>query len=174
MADFLKKYIDDISTVEPCTKEENAFLADRLIKGDASAKTRLVEGNLRFAIEQAAKYEESGALADELVAEANVALMEAVIRYEQERVASDFEEYIAKAIDHAINEFVEAEGRGKLAAGKLEAEANRLLEITRDFEEEHERPATLEELSDLMGLEQDEIERIVRTSYSAIKLGDRS
>ena len=170
---FLQTYIDELSLIEPCTQEENAFLADRLIKGDTSVKLRLIEGNLRFALERAVPYEKSGAPAEELVAEANLALTNAVKQYGEEGIKSDIEEFIADAVDRAIEAFLEEEGKTRLASGKLEDEANRLLDVIHDFEEEHDRPAAPEELAELMRLDVDEVERLVRISHSAIKLAEK-
>lgn len=167
---YLQTYIDELSLIEPCTPEENSFLADRLLKGDDSVQMRLIEGNLRFALERAIPYENSGAPTEDLVAEANLALTNAVKQYAEEGVKSDFEEFIAGAVDKAIEAFIEEEGKTELAAGKLEDESNRLMEVIRDFEEEHDRAATPEELAEQMHLDVDEVERLVRISHSAIKL----
>ena len=51
-------------------------------------------------------------------------------------------------------------------------EANRLLEVTEALEEELGREVTLAELAERMKLPGDEVENILRVSYSAMEIGE--
>lgn len=86
----------------------------------------------------------------------------------------NFEEFLSGIIKKALEDFISKEGKEILAARKMEDEANRLLNLTRTFEEEKGRTATLSELAELMGLPESEVENIIRVSFSAMSLGDKS
>ncbi len=168
--EYLKLYIDELSQIRPCSTEENLTLLGRMASGDDDARSRLIEGNLHIVPEIVTEYEGSGAPVSDMLQEGNMALMEALEAISGK--VTDPESFLAVRVRGALEEFIRLEGVESLAAHKLEDEANRLINLTRDFETEHERTATLSELAQLMGLPEDEVENIMRISYSAISLGD--
>lgn len=76
--DLYQIYLDEIELIEPCTAEENALLLSALTKKDEMAKKRLVEGNLKAALNLVKEYDKPGIVLNDLVQEANMALMMAV------------------------------------------------------------------------------------------------
>ena len=172
MKNYLEVYIDELADINPCTQEETEALLNRLAGGDTDAAKRLIVGYLHIPAEAAAGFEDCGVPTADIIGEGNLALSCAV--YETNAVtAQDFEQEIKHAVYEAINALLEEEGSNQVAAAKLEEEANKLLEITKDFEEEYDRPATLPELAKLMKLSEDEVEQILRVSYNAMKIGDQ-
>ena len=170
--EYLKIYIDELSQINPCLPEENLSLLRKVSLGDEQARARLIEGNLHLVPEVVIEYENSGAQVGDLIQEGNVALMDAVSALDGRDAG--LEAFLTERIRAAIEEFIRLEGVETLASRKLEDEANRLINLTRDFEAEHERAASLAELSELMGLPEDEVENIMRISYSAMTMGDKS
>lgn len=167
--EYLKLYIDELAAISPCSPEENMALLERHLSGDEAAFSRLVEGNLHIVPELVSEYEGSGAAVSDMIQEGNLALMDALGSCEK---TAGLELHIASRVRAAVEEFIRAEGEEVLAAKKMEDEANRLITLTKEFEDENGRTATLPELAKLMGLTEDEVENIMRVSYSAITLGD--
>ena len=78
-----RRSIDAIS--EPMTRQQEAAEFKRLRAGDESARDRIVHANLRFAMKIAREYEGKGLPLDDLVAEANCGIMEAIDRFDENR-----------------------------------------------------------------------------------------
>ena len=170
--DYIKTYLEDLEGIEPLGEEENAKLVAELRSG-ADVSEKLIEGNLYLVPGVVSEYVDSGAQVGDLISEGNIALMNAARGLaEDDEVPEKIDEFFVSQIRDAIENFITEEGREALASAKMEEEANRLFEITKDFEEENGRTATLAELADLMGMSEDEVENILRVSYAGIMLGD--
>ena len=170
--EYIKTYLDELENVTPLGEEENVKLVARLRVGE-DVSEKLIEGNLYLVPGIVSEYLESGAPVGDLISEGNMALMNAARGLaEVDEVPDKIDEFFVSKIREAIENFISEEGRISLAAAKMEEEANRLFEITKDFEDENGRPATLAELAELMGMSEDEVENILRVSYSAMMLGD--
>ena len=75
-------------------------------------------------------------------------------------------------MDEALKALIAEQGGFDHTAEKLAREANRLLRITKEFEEAFGREASLAELAEEMQMTEDEVEAVMRTSYSAMEIGD--
>ena len=62
----------------PLTGEEEAALMDRLRRGDGSARTPLIERNLRLVVYIARKFENTGISVEDLVSIGTIGLIKAV------------------------------------------------------------------------------------------------
>lgn len=175
--EYFQMYLRDLETVEPCTEEEERILTAHLLAGDESAQNRLIEGNLHRVLELAARRAGHGVLIGDLVQEGNMALITAIEEYADAgiRIAGDpFAEFLETRIENAMKALIQEQGGYEKAAGDMAREANRLLEVTRELEEELGRTVTLPELARKMQLPEDEVENILRVSYSAMQSGDKS
>src|SRR5690606_41177736 len=52
----LKRYMDDIRKTKPITREEEQRLFERCRRGDADARERLIQANMRFVLKVALQY----------------------------------------------------------------------------------------------------------------------
>ena len=80
--------------------------------------------------------------------------------------------FLENRVDEALKALIAEQGGFDHTAEKLAREANRLLRITKEFEEEFGREASLAELAEEMQMTEDEVEAVMRTSYSAMEIGD--
>lgn len=80
--DIFQMYVNEMSAIKACDAEENAVLAQKAAEGDDAAKSRLIEGNLKYVLELSRDYLGSGVPASDLVQEANMALLLAVEEYD--------------------------------------------------------------------------------------------
>jgi len=81
----LKRYYAEISRAPLLTAEEEKDLSRRWRKGDAAAKKRLVESNLRFVIKMAIPYTNHGLPLEDLIQEGNIGLLEGIDKFDPER-----------------------------------------------------------------------------------------
>jgi len=81
----LKRYYSEISKAPLLKPEEEKALARRVRKGDASAKRKLVESNLRFVVKMAIPYSNYGLSLEDLIQEGNLGLLEGIDKFDPER-----------------------------------------------------------------------------------------
>ena len=81
-----RRYVQDIKkTGSLLTREQEKEIAVKSSAGDIVSRNRLVESNLRFAIQVARQYQGMGLELEDLIGFANVGLFEAAERFDAER-----------------------------------------------------------------------------------------
>jgi RNA polymerase primary sigma factor len=78
-------YLKEISRIKLLSREEEAALARRARAGDESAKSQLIEANLRLVVQIARRYLNRGLPLPDLIEEGNLGLLRAVEKFEPER-----------------------------------------------------------------------------------------
>jgi len=78
-------YFKDISRIPLLTRKEEDKVARAAAQGDIAARERLINGNLRFVITIAKKYQGMGIPLADLINEGNVGLVSAVEKFDVER-----------------------------------------------------------------------------------------
>ncbi len=167
---FYQMYLDEMGEITPCTGEEQLKLISDLRKGNQEAKKRLVEGNLRTALEYAKEYDGKGVLLSDLVQEANMALLMAVEEYAKAGGENGFDSYVAEKIKKALELAVEEETSADQTGEELAARVNVLQQIAQTLAAELGREATVEELADKMKMSVDEIRGIMKMAMDAVSL----
>lgn len=81
-ADSVRMYLQEIRGLPRLTPDDEAALARRMEKGDAAAKRRLVEANLRLAVAMATRYVRRGLPLPDLIQEGNRGLIRAVEKFD--------------------------------------------------------------------------------------------
>jgi RNA polymerase primary sigma factor len=81
----LKRYYSEISKAPLLTPDEEKTLARQVKKGDAFAKRKLVEANLRFVVKMAIPYANHGLSLEDLIQEGNIGLLEGIDKFDPER-----------------------------------------------------------------------------------------
>ncbi len=82
--DALTAYLSEINKIPLLTKEEEREYATAAKNGDAEAKKKLVQANLRFVVNVAKKYQNQGIPLSDLISEGNIGLMNAAERFNPE------------------------------------------------------------------------------------------
>lgn len=82
---ILTSYMNDISRYPLLTMDEEVELATLARAGDADAKQKLVESNLRFVISIAKQFAHASVPLEDLIMEGNIGLMNAVERFDPTR-----------------------------------------------------------------------------------------
>ncbi len=81
MPDALKLYLKDIKDIPLLTPAEEISLAKRIRRGDAEARRRMIQANLRLVISIAKRYSYLGMPISDLIEEGNLGLMRAVTKF---------------------------------------------------------------------------------------------
>ncbi|MEK7773884.1 MAG: sigma-70 family RNA polymerase sigma factor, partial [Deltaproteobacteria bacterium] len=80
-ADSINAYFKGIRKFELLTADEERELARRISSGDARARRRMIEANLRLVVNIARKYLNRGLPLQDLIEEGNIGLIKAVERF---------------------------------------------------------------------------------------------
>lgn len=83
--DPVKAYLKDIEKIPLLTAKEEVELAKKVRQGDAKAKKKMVQSNLRLVVSIAKKYSHFGVPLLDLIEEGNLGLMKAVSKYNPKR-----------------------------------------------------------------------------------------
>lgn len=81
----LKLYLKEIAKTPLLTSEEERSLADRILRGDTSAREHMIKANLRLVVKIAQDYLYYGMPLTDLISEGNIGLMRAVERFDPEK-----------------------------------------------------------------------------------------
>jgi RNA polymerase primary sigma factor len=79
---ILSIYLKEINKVPLLSREEEQEYARRAAEGDAMAKNKLIQANLRFVVNVAKKYQNQGLPLADLISEGNIGLMNAIERFD--------------------------------------------------------------------------------------------
>lgn len=168
--DFYQMYLEEMGHIPPCTREEQERLLKEAAEGRKEAKKRLVEGNLRVALEHAGEYEGKGVPVTDLVQEANMALLMAVEEYAHEQDIREFESYASQRIRKALEAALEEQQSAKQTGEELAARVNVLQQVSGLLAGELGREPMVEELADKMKMTVEEIKRIMKIAMDAMSM----
>jgi RNA polymerase primary sigma factor len=108
--ELIPGYFARIDKGELLTHEEEIELSKRAKQGDARARQRLIEKNLRLVVSVAKKYRGMGLPFEDLIQEGNVGLMKAVEKFDPDR-GFRFSTYATWWIRQAVQRAVADKGR---------------------------------------------------------------
>lgn len=80
--DMFSQYFKNISHFPLLSKEEEIDLAKKIEKGDSRAREKMINSNLRLAINIAKKYYRPGINLEDLIQESNIGLIKAVDKFD--------------------------------------------------------------------------------------------
>ena len=154
----LDVYLKEIARIPLLTREQEAEVARRVRTGDAAAKRRMIEANLRLVVQVARRYINRGLPLPDLIEEGNIGLLRAVEKFDPDRELR-FSTYAVWWIRQAIVRALANQARTirlpvhvELLLGRYAREQRRLLQ-------ELQRPPTDEELA-----------RVLHTSVEQVRL----
>src|SRR5262245_57411397 len=105
-SDSLTAYLREIRRYTLLSRAEEVSLAKRIERGDARARERLIEANLRLVVSVASRYQHHGAPLLDLIQEGTLGLIRASERFDWRR-GTKFSTYatawIRQAVDRAVS-----------------------------------------------------------------------
>ena len=160
----LDKYLTEISRVPLVSTEEEVLLAQAIHAGGKKgemAKDKLVKANLRFVVSVAKQYQNQGVALTDLISEGNIGLITAADKFDETR-GFKFISYaiwwIRQSILQAIAEYSNMVRRPQSQI----AISNKIKNATNEFIQKQQRYPSAEELSDIISLEIDKIEKAIQ------------
>jgi RNA polymerase primary sigma factor len=165
----LRVYLKEIGRIPLLTREQEGELARRVRAGDAGAKARLTEANLRLVVQIARRYLNRGLPLPDLIEEGNIGLLRAVEKFDGDR-GTRFSTYASWWIRQAIVRALANQARtirlpvhvGLLLA-RYKREQQRLTQ-------ELERAPTMEEVAAAMGTTVDQLEELEEIRQQPVSL----
>jgi RNA polymerase primary sigma factor len=97
----LRTYFHEIRDESLLTAAEECALADAIARGDADARTRMIQANLRLVVKIANEYSGRGVILEDLIGEGNIGLIRAVEQFEP-RFGTRFSTYASYWIKQSI------------------------------------------------------------------------
>src|SRR2546425_12850305 len=165
----LAVYLREIGRIPLLSREEEVELARRARAGDAAAKARLTEANLRLVVQIARRYLNRGLPLPDLIEEGNIGLLRAVEKFDGTR-GTRFSTYATWWIRQAVVRALANQARTirlpvhvELLLGRYKREQQRLTQ-------ELERPPTMEELATALGTTLEQVEELEEIRLQPVSL----
>ena len=166
---LLKIYFKEIGKYSPLPREEEKSLARNARKGDANALEKLVRANLRFVIRVAKKYQNRGLSLSDLIAEGNMGLMRAAIKFDETKNIK-FISYAIWWIRQAILQALAEQSRLFRVPLNRADLFHKLSRKSGSLTQQLGREPTDEEMSREMGLPPEEIDSLLVLTRSSLSL----
>ncbi len=167
--ELLARYLSHIGRGDLLTHQEEIELSNAAKAGDARARRRLIEKNLRLVVSVAKKYRGYGLPFEDLIQEGNIGLMKAVEKFDPDR-GFRFSTYATWWIRQAVQRSVIDKGRTIRVPVHM---AERIRKMGRAFGEllsEQGREPTQEEIAERLGWNVEEVRAATRATPDATSL----
>ena len=165
----LRVYLQEIARIPLLTREDEVALAQRVRAGDAAAKARLTEANLRLVVQIARRYRNRGLSLPDLIEEGNIGLLRAVEKFDGTR-GTRFSTYATWWIRQAVSRALANQARTirlpvhvELLLGRYKREQQRLTQAL-------ERPPTMDELAAALNTTVEQVEELEEIRQQPLSL----
>lgn len=174
----MQLYREELMHLDSDINEQVVF---KYLNGDMAYKNTIIESHLGHVMELAQKYEKRNVSMDDVIAEGNMGLMQAMAKIEEEPAvylkgeAVDVENFFAaidREIVQAMESYIDEMVQSKDWEDTVLAKTNLLHEATKYMTEEIGRVPTIEELSEYTKISRKEIKDIMGLSEDAKRVAD--
>ena len=167
--DPVKAYLKEIGRVPLLTMEQELELARAAQAGDADARRKLSEANLRLVVSVAKRYVGRGLPFLDLIQEGNLGLMKAAEKFEPER-GFKFSTYATWWIRQSITRAIADQGRTIRIPVHLVENINRVKKTAGELLRKNGREPTVEEIAVQLDLEPDRVRELLQLAQDPISL----
>jgi RNA polymerase primary sigma factor len=150
--DSLREFMNDIGKHALLTAAEEVALAKRIERGDRDAKERMINSNLRLVVSIATRYQGHGVPLGDLIQEGAVGLNRAVEKFDWRR-GFKFSTYATWWIRQACQRAISNQSQTIRIPAHVHERRLKLARLGREFEVQHGREPTVEELAAASGYE---------------------
>ena len=165
----LSEYMRAIGRVPLLTAEQELAVARRAVAGDREAANALAAANLRLVVSVARRHVSRGLSFEDLIQEGNIGLLRAVEKFDPER-GFKFSTYAVWWIRQAITRAIDDKARLVRLPAHLQQTMSALARAAQQLSGELGREPTDGELSAAVGLDQEEVYRLMRAMRPALSL----
>jgi RNA polymerase primary sigma factor len=167
--DSLTLFMNDIGKHELLTAAEEVELAKRIERGDAAAKERMINSNLRLVVSIAKRYRGHGVSFGDLIQEGVIGLNRAVEKFDW-RKGFKFSTYATWWIRQSCQRAISNQSRTIRVPAHVHERRAKLARLARTFEVEHGREPTVDELATLSGYELQHVEEALAAVEASVSL----
>ncbi|MBQ7346528.1 MAG: RNA polymerase sigma factor RpoD [Clostridia bacterium] len=167
--DPVRLYLKEIGKVPLLTNEREKVLAERMMAGDETAKTELVEANLRLVVSIAKRYVGRGMFFLDLIQEGNLGLMKAVDKFDYTK-GYKFSTYATWWIRQAITRAIADQARTIRIPVHMVETIHKVSRYSRQMLQELGREATAEEIGEKMGMSAEKVREIMKIAQDPVSL----
>ena len=167
--DPVKAYLKEIGRVPLLTMEQELELARAAQAGDADARRKLSEANLRLVVSVAKRYAGRGLPFLDLIQEGNLGLIKAVEKFDY-RKGYKFSTYATWWIRQAITRAIADQARTIRIPVHMVETINKLIRVSRQLLQELGREPTPEEIAEEMKMPVDRVREILKISQEPVSL----
>jgi RNA polymerase primary sigma factor len=167
--DSLRLYLREIGKVELLTADQEVTLAKRIERGDMSAKTEMIEANLRLVVSIAKSYLGRGLSFLDLIQEGSLGLIRAVEKFDHRR-GYKFSTYATWWIRQAVTRAIADKARTIRIPVHMVEKLNKVVHIERQLVQRLGREPRPEEVGAELEMSSEEVREILRMSQLPISL----
>ena len=159
--DATQLYLGEIGFSPLLTAEEEVYFSRLALKGDAAARSRMIESNLRLVVKIARRYNHRGLALLDLVEEGNLGLIRAVEKFDPER-GFRFSTYATWWIRQTIERAIMNQTRTIRLPIHVVKELNVYLRAARELSQKLDHEPTPEEIAEKLDKPVSDVSRMLR------------
>ena len=167
--DPVKVYLKEIGRVPLLTSEEEVELAIRISEGDASAKKRLSEANLRLVVSIAKRYLGRGMHFLDLIQEGNLGLIKAVEKFDYTK-GFKFSTYATWWIRQAITRAIADQARTIRIPVHMVETINKVKKVSSQLLHQNGHEPSAEEIAEELDMPVEKVREIMRVAQEPVSL----
>jgi len=167
--DPVKVYLKEIGSFPLLSLDEEIELAEKILKGDAKAKKRLAEANLRLVVSIAKRYVGRGMLFLDLIQEGNLGLIKAVEKFDHTK-GFKFSTYATWWIRQAITRAIADQARTIRIPVHMVETINKVKKVQSQLLHKNGQEPSVEELATELDMPQDKVREILKVAQEPISL----
>jgi RNA polymerase primary sigma factor len=167
--DSLRLYLRAIGRVPLLTADQEVYLAKRIERGDMSAKTQMIEANLRLVVSIAKSYLGRGLSFLDLIQEGSLGLIRAVEKFDY-RKGYKFSTYATWWIRQAVTRAIADKARTIRIPVHMVEKLNKVVHIERQLVQRLGREPRPDEIAVELEMTTEEVREILRMSQLPISL----
>lgn len=167
--DALKSYFSQIRKTPLLTFEEELELSRRIEKGDATARQRLIEANLRLVVKIAKAYVSPDVGFLDLVQEGNLGLLKAASKYDHRKKVR-FSTYASWWIKQSITRALSNKRRAIRLPHRKEDALRKIQRAYNTLSQALMRRPSTEEIAEEVGMESEDVVQILNISNGPVSL----
>nr|WP_232522420.1 RNA polymerase sigma factor RpoS [Marinimicrobium alkaliphilum] len=158
--DATQLYLNEIGFSPLLTAEEEVFFARKALRGDESARKRMIESNLRLVVKIARRYVNRGLALLDLIEEGNLGLIRAVEKFDPER-GFRFSTYATWWIRQTIERAIMNQTRTIRLPIHVVKELNVYLRAARELAQKLDHEPTPDEIAQVLEKPVADVERML-------------
>ena len=167
--DPVKVYLKEIGRVPLLSPDEDVELAQRMAEGDAYAKKRLAEANLRLVVSIAKRYVGRGMQFLDLIQEGNLGLIKAVEKFDHTK-GFKFSTYATWWIRQAITRAIADQARTIRIPVHMVETINKVKKVSSQLLHQNGHDPTAEEIAAALDMPVDKVREIMRVAQEPVSL----